>query len=385
MAKNSKDNPKSLPTIPLVNQPKVAIFYDWLNQWGGAEKVLLDILAIFPHATLYTLVHDPQKTPWLPQNQKIITSFINNLPGAKRNPIFYTPFYIIALEQFNFSDFDIIISTTSTIGHALLTPPSSLFICYFHNINRYLYNTPKKYSLLKPLLNIYKKADQIFKHRPDFLFCNSKTVQARIKKYYQLQAQIINPGVDLTLFTPLPKTQKPLSYFLVVSRLVPHKKIDLAIKACAQLKLNLKIVGIGRQKRQLQNLIKKLGAKNITLLGTVSQKKLIRLYQHCQCLICPQFEDYGITPIEAQACGRPVIAYNQGGITETVIPNKTGLFFDKQTTSSLINTLKTFNLNDFNQTDCINNSKRFSDKNFMLNFNKSVLKLWLEKTKTTTS
>ena len=204
MEKNSPTNAKSLRT-KLKQPPRVAVFYDWLNQWGGAEKVLLDILKIFPDAVLFTLIHDPKNTPWLPENQKIIASFINQLPNAKKNPIYYTPLYVPAIEQFDFSEFDIVISTTSTVGHALITPAQSLFVCYFHNINRYLYDTPKKFRYLKPLLKSYQKYDRIFSHRPDHIFCNSKTVQNRIAKHYGLSSEIINPGIDLELFSPLPK------------------------------------------------------------------------------------------------------------------------------------------------------------------------------------
>ena len=129
-----------------MTKPKVALFYDWLNQWGGAEKVLLDLIKLYPKAPIYTLVHDPKKTNWLPKKTKVITSFINKLPFSKNNPIFYTPFYSIALEQFDFSDFDIVISTTSTIGHCLLIPSKTLFVCYFHNVNRHIYQ--KKYTII---------------------------------------------------------------------------------------------------------------------------------------------------------------------------------------------------------------------------------------------
>lgn len=334
---------------------------------------------------MFTLVYDPKRTPWLPKNQKIITSFINKLPNSKNNPIYYTPLYIPAVEQFDFSGFDIIISTTSTIGHSLITPASSLFVCYFHNINRYLYNTPKKFLFLKSILNLYKKYDNYFKYRPDYVFCNSKTVQKRIIKHYNLTPKIIHPGIDLKLFSPLPKSQQSISsYFLIVSRLVPHKKIDLAIKACHVRNVELKIVGTGRLEKQLKTLISSLNNDKIKLLGPVSQKRLINLYQHCRALICPQNEDFGITPIEAQACGKPVIAYNKGGVTETVISEKTGLFFRKQTTKSLSFAIKNFNPDNFSSTDCIKNANRFSDQIFMLNFKKSVLMLWQQKQKTTT-
>lgn len=354
---------------------KVAIFYDWLNQWGGAEKVLLDILKIYPQAEIFTLIHNPKKTKWLPKKHKIHTSFIQKLPFAHKIKLFYTPFYAFALEQFNFSNFDLIISTSSVIGYSLLTSSNSLFICYLHNTNRYLYQTPTQFKFLQPLLNIYKRTDFIYSQRPDYLLCNSQTVQKRILKNYHRQSQIVYPGIDLSLFKPTIKTNKD-KYFLIVSRLVKHKRIDIAIKACHQLNLKLIIVGQGRDQQQLFNLVKEIKSKNVTFVGKVKNQQLLSFYQNCQALICPQLEDFGLTPLEAQACGKPVIAFNRGGITETVINNKTGLFFNYQNTKSLIKTLKKFSLKNFKKTDCINNAKRFSQSSFMLNFKKVIKQLW---------
>ncbi|MDD3003035.1 MAG: glycosyltransferase [Candidatus Shapirobacteria bacterium] len=357
-----------------MTKPKIALFYDWLNQWGGAEKVLLDLIKLYPEAPIYTLVHDPKKTNWLPKNTKFITSFINKLPFSKNNPIFYTPFYSIALEQFDFSDFDIVISTTSTIGHCLLTPPKTVFVCYFHNTNRHIYQ--KKYTWpISLIISNYKKIDQIYSKRPDFLFCNSQTVQQRIKNAYKRDAKIIYPGVDTSFFIPS-KTNPTEKYFLIVSRLVSHKRIDLAIKACHQLNQKLYIVGTGRDKNHLIKMIDSLNDSNIKLLGKVNNNKLLNLYQNCQALICPQLEDFGLTPLEAQGCGKPVIAYNKGGLTETIINNKTGIFFKYQTVKSLIRAIKKFHPNNFSKDVCKENAQKFSNIKFMLNFKKEIDFLW---------
>jgi len=357
-----------------MTKPKVAIFYDWLNQWGGAEKVLLDLIKLYPEAPIYTLIHDPKKTDWLPKNTKIITSFINKLPFSKSNPFFYTPFYSIALEQFDFSDFDIVISTTSTVGHCLLTPPKTLFICYFHNVNRHIYQ--KKYFWpISSLISNYKKNDQIYSQRPDFLFCNSQTVQKRIENIYHRSAKIIYPGIDTSFFVPS-KINSNEKYFLIVSRLVSHKKIDLAIRACHKLNQKLYIVGTGRDQNKLTRLINSLNDSNIKLLGKVDNKKLLDLYQGCLALICPQLEDFGLSPIEAQSCGKPIIAYNRGGLTETVINNKTGILFNHQTIKSLMLALKKFNPDNFSKNICQKHAQKFSNINFMLNFKKETDLLW---------
>lgn len=354
------------------NPPKIAIYYDWLNQWGGAEKVLLDILTIYPDAPVFTLVHQPLKTSWLPSSTKVITSKINNLPYSKNNPIFYTPFYDIALEQFDFSPYDIVISTTSTIGHCLITPPTTLSICYFHNINRYLYQTPPKYKILKPLLNLYSQIDKIYCQRPNVLLCNSQTVKKRIEQYYQRSVSVINPGIDINFFTPIPKPTN--DYYLVISRLVPHKNIDVVINTFKSIPDKLIIIGAGRQQKYLKSLA--INNKNIIFLGAVDQGTLLHYYQNCQALICPQYEDFGLTPIEAQACGKPVIAYGKGGLTETVINGKTGLYFTPSTSKTLTNALKQFKKLKFLSTVCRQNAVNYSRQQFMLNFKLTVDTLW---------
>jgi glycosyltransferase involved in cell wall biosynthesis len=356
---------------------RIAIYYDWLNQWGGAERVLLEILKIFPKSPVFTLIYNPKKTNWLPAKTQVFPSTINKLSISKKNNILQTPFYAIAAEQFDFSQFDIVISTTQISGHCLLTSPRTLFICYFHNINRYVYQTPKRFKFLSPLLNIYKKTDYIYSQRPDYLLCNSNTVRDRILKNYHRPSTVIYPGVDTDFFTPS-NLNSTSDYFLVVSRLVSHKKIDIAMKACSFLKKKLIIVGTGREKSKLENLKNKLNDQNIIFMGRVSDKKLKLLYQNCLALICPQVEDYGLTPLEAQSCGRPVIAYNKGGITETIIPNKTGLFFKHQTVKSLTLALKMFRPESFSSESCVANAKKFSKENFVLNFKQTIKLLWKE-------
>jgi len=334
---------------------KIALFYDWLNQWGGAERVLLDLHHLYPDAPIYTLIHDPAKTPWL-NNAKIITPKLQ---------LKFPPLYPILAEQFDFSTYDIVISTTSYFGHCLLTLPKTMFICYCHTPNRYVWQ--------KDFLKFYRSVDLIYSNRPDYFLAGSQNSQHRIKKYYGRDSTIVYPGIDLKKFIPNTKYLIPdTKYFLVVSRLVPHKNIDLAIRTCHQLKQKLLIVGTGRHQKYLQS----INSPHVTFLGQVSEKKLISLYQNCLALICPQTEDFGLTPLECQACGRPVIAYDQGGITETVIDQKTGIFFDQSTIDSLVSAINQFNSLSFKPSDCIAQSQKFSQSNFMLNFKSAVEDLW---------
>ncbi|MDD3998640.1 MAG: glycosyltransferase [Candidatus Shapirobacteria bacterium] len=342
---------------------KIAIYYDWLNQWGGAERVLLDLLELYPSADLYTLNYQPEKCPWLPKNHHIYSL---NL----KNKLIYSPFYAYKLEQIDFSAYDILISTTSHIGHCFLTLPKTLFICYFHNINRYLYQNPPR--LLKPILNKYQSTDKIYGQRPDYLFCNSKSVASRIKKHYHRDASLIYPGIDLEKFTP--NHQKPEPYFLIVSRLVPHKKIDLVIEAFQESQYQLKILGGGREEKYLKCLAE--GFNNIEFINKVSEPELIKLYQNCTALIYPQEEDFGLTAIEAQACGRGVIAFNQGGATETIIDQKTGILFDKQDKESLLLAIQKYLKSPPSSDKTRLQAEKFNRDSFMLNFKKQVDSLW---------
>lgn len=342
---------------------KIAIYYDWLNQWGGAERVLLDLLELYPEADIFTLDYQPQKCPWLPKNHRV---FSLNL----KNKLIYSPFYAFKLEQIDFSAYDIVISTTSTIGHCFLTLPKTLFLCYFHNINRYLYQNPPK--LLKAILKKYQNIDKIYGQRPDYLFCNSKGVATRIKKHYQREATIIYPGIDLEKFKP--SNNQPEPYFLIVSRLVPHKKIDLVINAFANSQYQLKIIGRGREGSYLKCLAG--GFDNIEFIDEVSETELIKLYQNCTALIYPQEEDFGLSAIEVQACGRGVIAFNLGGARETVINHKTGILFEKQCQESLLFAIEKYLKSPPNPLEARLQAEKFDRQSFMLNFKKQVDNLW---------
>ena len=346
---------------------KIAIYYDWLNyQYGGAEKVLLNIIKIFPKAEIFTLFYDPNKTKWLPKNLKIHTSFLQHFP---KTPLL-SPIYDIAAESLNFNDFDIVISTTSNVGHCLQTKAQSLFICYYHNLNRHIYLNPNKF--LKPILDIYKYIDKIYSKRPDKAFCNSKTTQNRLSKYLNLNSEIINPGIDTKFFTPISNSTN--DYFLIVSRLVPHKSIDYVIQTFLNLDKKLIIVGTGRDQDRLKLIAN--NSKNIIFTNQIDNQQLLNYYQNCIALICPQIEDFGLVSLEAQSCGKPIIALNKGGITETVIDKKTGILFNDQTEQSLKLALTNFSNTKFNSQLIRKHALSFDHHHFMLNFKNKVNTLW---------
>lgn len=350
-----------------MNNLKIAVFYDWLNQWGGAERLLLNILNIFPQAKLFTTIHNPTKTPWLKQPVK--TSFLNKF--CKNNSPLISLLQPIAVENFDFSSFDIVISLTSQNGKAILTPPQTCHISYLLTPNRYLYQYeyPK---FLHKFINLFKKIDFIYSQRPDYYLTISKTVQNRIKKIYKRNSAIVYPPTD-PKFKPA-KIQTKSDYYLVVSRLVKHKRVDLAISACLKLNKKLIIVGSGRYQNQLKRIAK--NSSLITFLGQVGEKKLLNLYQNCSALICPQLEDFGLTSLEAQACGKPIIGFNHGGIKETVINKKTGILFNHQTVKSVSKAIIKLESIKINPINCQKNASRFSRSIFMIDFKNQVQHLW---------
>lgn len=346
---------------------KMAIFYDWLNQWGGAERLLLDILKVFPQAKLFTTIYDSQKTPWL--KQPVETSFLNKF--CKNNSPLVSLLEPITVENFNFSSFNLIISLTSQNGKAILTPPQTCHISYLLTPNRYLYQyTYPKF--LDKFITLFKKIDYVYSQRPDYYISISKTVQNRIKNLYKRDSVIVYPPID-PKFKPS-KIQTNHDYYLVVSRLVKHKRVDLAIRACLKLNKKLVIVGSGRYEKQLKRIAK--NSSLIFFLGQVGEKKLLRLYQNCSALICPQLEDFGLTSLEAQACGKPVIGLNKGGIKETVINGKTGVLFNHQTINSVSKAITKLKSIKINPTDCQKNASKFSRSTFMIDFKNQVEHLW---------
>ena len=333
----------------------LALVYDRINKFGGAERVLLALHQLWPQAPLYTAVYNPATAPWAKDIQ-VKTSFLQHLPLAKTHHELYPWLTPVAFESFNFDQYDLVVSVTSAEAKAIITKPSTLHICYCLTPTRYLWSHSQQYqdapglgpwsSLGKLVFKLTQKQlrrlDRLASTRPDLYLAISKTVQQRIKQYYRRQAQVIYPPVETKKFSQklsrhyrLPSLP-PSPYFLLVSRFTPYKKIGLAIEAFNQLKLPLVIVGSGRQEKKLKN----LAGPTITFTGPIKDQHLIYLYQHCQALIMPQEEDLGLVAIEAQAAGRPVIAYQQGGVTETVINRQTGLFFPTQTVDSLAAAVK---------------------------------------------
>ena len=326
---------------------KVALVHDYLNQMGGAERVVLAFHELFPDAPLYTSIYDPRRVDAAFQQIDIRTSFMQRLPFVKKHHQPFLPLYPFAMERLDLRGYDLILSSSSAFGKGVITKSGTMHICYCHTPMRWCWNYDEYVEreqlgklargVLPFLITWLRVWDQTTAMRVDHFIANSPAVADRIQKYYRREAVVIPPPVDASRFLFDPTTQ-PEDYFLVVSRFMPYKRIDLAIQACNRLQLPLVIIGSGRDQQRLQQ----MAGPTIRFLGRLSDAEVLHYYAHCRALILPGEEDFGITPLEAQASGRPVVAYSAGGALASVIDGVTGTFFQEQTVESLAATLAAF-------------------------------------------
>lgn len=347
---------------------KVAIVYDRVNKWGGAERVLLALHEIFPKAPLYTSVYDKKMAPWAKVFPEVRTSFLQKFPFTKNNHEFLAVFMPLAFRTFDLKEFDVVISVTSEAAKGVKVGKGQLHICYCLTPTRYLWSHYDEYfkgqafkAIAGPVVKYLRKWDKKVAKNPDVMIAISKAVRNRIQKYYKRDSIIIFPPVNVSMIQIIDTKKK---YYLVVSRLVKYKKVALVVNALNELGYPLVVVGEGWQKWKLKLMAK----KNIKFVGHVSEKKLIEYYKGAKALIMPQEEDFGIVSVEAQSYGIPVIAYKSGGALDTVVHGKTGLLFKDQSVESLVSAIKRFEKRTYNRNHIINNAKRFSKIRFQKEF-----------------
>lgn len=357
---------------------KVALVYDRVNKFGGAERVVTALHHLFPDAPLYTLVHEPETSKWA-QDIKVIPTFLNKVPFLRRKHEWLAPIAPLAFETHNLSDFDVVISVTSTDAKSVITRPHQLHICYCLTPTRYFWSGEEDYSrdskmrLIPTFLkDILRATDLLTSSRVDEYIAISDEVRNRIKKYYNRESTVIYPAIEDKFYSKDPIPMDGREYFLIAGRLVPYKKTELAVKVFNKLKLPLVVVGAGSELERL----KEMAEPNITFVGQVDDSRLIEYYRHAKAVIFPQEEDYGLIPLEAQAQGTPVIAYGKGGALETVIHNKTGIHFAEQTEESLSSAVKQFLKTKFNPKHAIENAGKFNLVSFNKSFLEKVNSLW---------
>jgi len=323
---------------PSLKGSKVALVHDWLNGMRGGEKCLEVMCELFPDADLYTLIHKIGGLSEIIESMNIKTSFLQHLPFAQKNYRYFLPLFPLAIERFDFSKYDFILSSSHCVAKGVKKEKSVFHVSYVHTPMRYVWDQFDTYfrqsrtswsirmsaELIRPYL---QRWDINTANNVDTFLCNSKNVRRKIFDYYGRESQVIYPPVNLSFFKP---GEVKGNFYLVVGALAPNKRVDLAINAFNMLKLPLKICGIGQD----EGYCRSIAGKNIEFLGALSNKKLLKLFQQARALIFPGEDDFGITPLEAQACNTPVIAYASGGALETVT-ERTGIFFEEQEVESL--------------------------------------------------
>ncbi len=358
---------------------KLALVHDHLNQTGGAEKVLEVFQEIWPEAPTYTLLFDPQRVPQF-AGRDIRPSFLQCMPFARSKFQWYLPLMPTATEHHDLSEYDIVLSSTSAFAKGVITQPKSVHICYCHTPTRYLWSDTHSYvkelrvpkfikALLPSLLTHLRVWDRHAADRVDHFIANSKTVESRIQKYYGRDSVVIHPPVDTHRFQI---SEKPKTYFLTGGRLVAYKRFYMVVEACNRTGIKLKIFGTGPVMKELQRVAK----GNIEFLGRVSDDQLPELYANAKAFIHPQEEDFGITPVESMATGRPVIAWRRGGATETVRDGVTGELFDEQSWEELADHLIRFDETKYDPNVIRHHAEQFGRERFKNEMRELVEKLY---------
>ena len=332
---------------------KLALVHDWLNQVGGAEDVLEALVGSFPDSPIYTSIYAPEKLPAHYRNWDIRKLWIDKLPAIHRRHQHFLPFYPLAWRQLRLAGFDVILSNKSGFCHGLQFEPQTLHICYCLTPTRYVWQLENYLAgenfgrpvqwLLRPLTMLLRRWDYAAAQRVSHFIAISSAVKERIADFYGRRSDVIYPPVDTRRFQPAPATQIE-DYYLVVSRLIPYKRIDLAVQAATELGFPLKIAGAGRDLERLRS----LAGANVEFLGYVPDRDLPALVAKCRALLFPGLEDFGITPVQAQAAGRPVIAFRGGGALDTVVPGLTGEFFQESSVKSLNEVWRNFDASAYN-------------------------------------
>ena len=366
---------------------KTAIIHEWLVKHAGSERVVEQMLMAYPNADLFSLVDflDGPLRAFI-QHKSVTTSFIQHLPFARSHFRQYLPFMPLAIEQFDLSDYDLVISSHHAVAKGVITRADQLHISYVHTPIRYGWDLQHQYlssidgangnwtvrSLLTRLILHYLRLwDVTCAHRVDFFLANSQYVARRIWKTYRRQAQVIYPPVLVDRFKP--QTQRDDFYF-VLSRLVPYKQVDIIVSAFTQLGLPLIVVGDGPE----QSRIEQLAGPNVTLLPPQPEEAIADYMNRCKAFVYAAEEDFGIAPVEAQAAGAPVIAYGKGGVLETVIPGKTGLFFEAQTSESVSQAIQRFESGQvtLEQDHLWENATRFGPERFQRELYRFIEQAW---------
>ena len=331
---------------------RVAIVHDYLNQYGGAERVLEEIRAVYPEADIKAAIHDPRRMPVAYGDWPIEASWLNQVPMANRKHRWFLPVYPQVFESFDLSDYDLVITSSSGFAHGVLTGAHTCNVCYCHSPPRFLWDYHNyvrrekvgrlQQALLSAQLLRLRQWDRVSAERTQAWISTSQVVSDRVRSFYGKDSTIIPPPVNVSRFDV---GHGPGKHYLMLMRLVGWKRPSIVVEACTRQNLPLVVAGDGRALQDLR----RIAGPTVRFVGRVDDEQMRVLYRDCKALILPSEEDFGITPLEAMASGRPVIAYGRGGVLDTVRPGVTGVFFDRQTADSVIEAIATFERSRFDR------------------------------------
>ncbi len=352
---------------------KIAIVHDWLTNMGGAEQVVINFKEVYKEAPIYTTFYNPNKLDDKLKNIEVKTSHLQKKKMVENHKKYF-PLMPIAFEKFDLNEYDVVISSSSSCAKGVLTKPGSIHICYCHTPMRYAWEKRDEYTqgmgklkkkLVEILCHYMRIWDVSSSNRVDYFIANSTEVQKRIKKHYKRDSIVINPPVRCNMFNI---SETDGDYYLVLSRLVGYKRFDLAVQACSELGKKLVVIGEGPEREKLE----KLANENVTFLGRQPDEVVKKYMSECKALLFPGEEDFGIVPVEAQSCGRPVIAYGKGGVLDSVIDGKTGIFFKEQTVDSVKRAIEKFETMKFDKEEIRKHALKFDENVFQEKIRKFV-------------
>jgi glycosyltransferase involved in cell wall biosynthesis len=348
--------------------PRVAVVHDWLTIPGGSEQVVLELLEMFPQAELFTSVYDPAPWPAQITGRPVHSSFLSRVPGASRHYPKLLPLMNRAFRSFDLSGFDLVLSSSHACAKNVRAPKTALHVCYCHTPMRYAWEEGfldgeevgrAMRLMLPPLLARLRREDLAGAGGPDVFVANSRHVADRIERYYGRSAEVVHPPVDVDHFLGIDR-REPGEHYLVFGRVVPYKRVDLAVLACARLGRSLDVAGDGRALEATRA----LAAEGTMFLGKVSDLERDRLLAGARALLFPGEEDFGIVPVEAQAAGVPVIAYGVGGVSESVLDGRTGVLFGEQSVDGLMAAIERFEGLELDRALLRENAVRFGKERF---------------------
>jgi glycosyltransferase involved in cell wall biosynthesis len=349
--------------------PRAAIVHDWLTVPGGSEKVVLELLQLLPHAEIFTSVYDPE--PWREKLAGVTVhpSFLDRIPKARQQYPKLLPLMNRAFESFDLSGFDLVVSSSHSCAKNVLTTPQTRHVCYCHTPMRHAwepaYLAGEELGTVgrlaaRLLMPGVRRSDLAGASRPDVYVANSSFVAQRIAKYYRRESIVIHPPVEVAEHLARPRRED--DYYLLLGRVIPYKRVDLAVAACAKLGRKVKVAGTGRAMEAARAAA--AGSPDVEFLGFVPDEELGDLVAGARALLFPGAEDFGIVPVEAQAAGVPVIAWGVAGVLDSVVDGETGVFFAHQTVEALADAILAFEAMDFDEAAIRENARRFAPERF---------------------